>query len=86
MLQMDSFVIILEKAIIVEGESEALMKFNKEQNQRKNNDEVLKGEDSNGSNNKRKWNLNTKDKDGDSKKKVEEYENLVRTTGEMFER
>lgn len=36
-LQIDNFVVILEKEIIAKGGSEALMKYNKEQKKKKHN-------------------------------------------------
>lgn len=56
MLQIDNYVTILEKAIIVEGGSEALAKYNKEHKKKKNDGKTKKREGCSGGGNKRKWN------------------------------
>lgn len=71
-LQIDNFTTILKKAIIVEGGSEALIKYNKEHKKKKNITGGQKGKGSSGSNNnKRKWNNNNYGKDSDSNKNVQ---------------
>lgn len=42
MIQIDNYATILEKAIIVEGESETLAKYNKEHKKKKNDREIRK--------------------------------------------